>query len=273
MDRGSTRWPLMTAMAVLALAMAGCSSLGGVVEAAMGKPAPSNAQAAPDQGAGNGGSAQAAPSRSASSGSPAVAYQYQFNSFYGGMWSMGWFGYGESNYKQGQGTVWNFAGTARPGEQLSLERALLKVNGDKSQWWRFRLDTGKDKVLFEFLVGADGTVQKVRYQDPDTKTVGEFVPAQGQQQGQSPSGMPRTRAEMASYLVGKQDIQVKGGSFTADHYLYQDPKASGKSEIWVSDKAPGYMVKMVFTSAKDGKTSSGELVQVESNVGTSLSSY
>ncbi|HET7839835.1 MAG TPA: hypothetical protein VFL04_08740, partial [Rectinemataceae bacterium] len=148
----------------LSLALGGCFSLGGAVEAAMGRPGQANAGGASGQGMGASGGAQGGQTAEAK---PAAAYQYQFSSFYSGVWSMGWFGYGESNYKPGQGTVWTFKGSSRNGEDLSFERALLRVNADKSQWWRFRLDTGKDRLLYEFLVGSDGTVLKVRYQDPD----------------------------------------------------------------------------------------------------------
>jgi len=262
----------MIALAAI-LPMAGCFSMGGAINTAMGKPAMSNAQPAPAQ------QTQAAPSAAQqtpaatpqAAGSPSVAYQYQFGAFYSGMWSMGWFGYADANYQPGQGTVWTFTGSGGSSSKpLTFERALLKVNADSSQWWRFKLETDKRTIIYEFLVGPDAALQKVRYQDPDNGAIGEFVPGQTQQQPGQPS-MPRSRADMASYLVGSQPVQVRGGSFTADHYLYGD--ANGSAEMWISDKVPGYMIKTVFTSKKDNKTSTGELVQIESGVTTALSSY
>ena len=43
--------------------------------------------------------------------------------------------------------------------------------------------------------------------------------------------------------------------------------------MWTSDKVPGYTVKAVFKSKADGKTSTEELVQIESGVTTALASY
>jgi len=265
------------AVSVVALAavlsMAGCSSMGGAINTAMGKPAMPNAQPAPAQQTQTATPQTSAQAQPQASGSPSVAYQYQFGAFYTGMWSMGWFGYADANYQPGQGTVWTFAGSGGSSSKpLNFERALLEVNADSSQWWRFKLETDKRTIVYEFLVGPDATLLKVRYRDPDNGAIGEFVPGPTQQQpGQGQPNMPRSRADMAAYLVGSQPVQVKGGSFTADHYLYSD--ANGSAEMWLSDKVPGYMIKSVFTSKKDNKTATGELVQIESGVTTALSSY
>jgi hypothetical protein len=77
---------------------------------------------------------------------------------------------------------------------------------------------------------------------------------------------------MATYLVGKDQMQVKGGNFLADHYLYDDQQGKGTSEFWLNDKVPGYMIKSVYTT-KGNKTSTGELLQIESGVTTALASY
>ena len=69
-----------------------------------------------------------------------MAYQYQFNAFYSGFWSMGWFGYKDGNYKAGQGTIWKFT-NSKDNKPVTFERAFLKVNTDATQWWRFRIDT------------------------------------------------------------------------------------------------------------------------------------
>ena len=208
-----------------------------------------------------------------------MAYQYQFGAFYSGFWSMGWFGYKDPNYKPGQGTIWKFTNTGRSDKPVTLERALLKVNADSSQWWRFKMDSGKDNgkntaILYEFLVGTDTTVQKVRYKDPDSGAVQEFVPTQNNQQpAAGPSTMPKTRAEMAKYKVDSPSVTVQAGTFDTEHYLYTDDQARGSAESWVSMKVPGYMVKSVYTNKKDNRTSTGELIQIETGVTTSLGSF
>ena len=262
-----------------ALFLAGCFSLD--VSSALGRqvaPSPAPAQNQPASTpqndtttADNSAQNQAQPKSSAGAG---VAYQYQFGAFYSGFWSMGWFGYKDPNYKAGQGTIWKFTNTGRSSKPVTLERALLKVNADSSQWWRFKMDTGKEAILYEFLVGADATVQKVRYKDPDSGAVQEFVPSQNNQQpSAAPSNMPRTRQEMAKYLVDSPTVTVQAGTFDSDHYLYTDDQANGSAESWVSTRVPGYMVKSVYTSKKNNQTSTGELIQIESGVTTALGSY
>jgi hypothetical protein len=209
--------------------------------------------------------------------SSAMAYQYQFNAFYNGMWNLGWFGYQDSNYKAGQGTVWKFTRAGKSSsEPMTFERALLKVTADASQWWRFKLDTGKETIIYEFLVGSDSVVKKVRYRDPDSGTVGEFVPEKTDQQPQADpdsSSMPKSRAELAKHRVDRQKVQVKAGSFATDHYLFTDEKSGGTSESWVNETVPGYMVKSVYAGKKSNQTSTGELIQIESGVTTTLGSY
>jgi hypothetical protein len=273
MNRRSSGVALITLAVTIAavLLLSGCSSLGGALSSALGK------SMAPSTPPHEQTSAAPAPEPAQTSATPTMAYQYQFNAFYGGMWNMGWFGYRDANYKAGQGTVWKFTNAGKgSSEPVTFERALLKVNADTSQWWRFKLDTGKETITYEFLVGPDSVVKKVRYKDPDSGTVGEFVPGKSDQQpqaGADTSSMPKSRADLAKYKVDKQKVQVKAGSFATDHYLFTDEKSGGAAESWVNETVPGYMVKSVYTSKKNNQTSTGELIQIESGVTTALGSY
>jgi hypothetical protein len=256
------------------LLLAGCFSLdvgNAIGQQIAPKPAPAtqpSAQPAPQN------EPAPAPAPQQKGAGSAIAYQYQFSAFYSGFWSMGWFGYKDINYKPGQGTIWTFTDSKKASQTMTLERALLKVNPDSTQWWRFKFDSGKDSILYEFLVGADTVVKKVRYKDPDTGAVQEFVPSQDQQQpAAGPSNAPKSREEMAKYKVDKQNVKVKAGSFDTDHYLYTDEKENGTGESWVSQTVPGYMVKTVYTSKKRNQTMTGELVQIESGVTTILGSF
>jgi hypothetical protein len=258
-----------------ALLLAGCMSLdiAGAVgkqiapkpaPAPQGEPAPApEPQPAPDN------------SQARSGGGSAMAYQYQFNAMYSGFWAMGWFGYKDGNYKAGQGTIWKFTGTGRGSDKpVTFERALLKVGTDATQWWRFRVESGKDIIVYEFLIGSDSVVKKVRFKDPDSGTVQEFVPSQDNSMpSQAPANMPKSRADMAKYKVDRQNVKVQAGSFDTDHYLYTDTTAQGSVESWVNDTVPGYMVKTVYTNKKNNQTSNGELIQIESGVTTTLGSF
>jgi hypothetical protein len=280
------RAPRLWATALVAVFLStGCSSLGGALSGVLGRAAAGGsqpaAQAAPSPEAPASAAAPASPAqgspqgRQQAAGASAASYQYQFGAFYGGMWSVGWFGFKDANYAPGQGTVWTFADSKGSSNSASFERAFLKINADGSQWWRFKMDSGKHSLVYELLVGSDSIVRRVRYQDPDSGTIGDFVPdaTQTQQPRAQDGRMPRSRAEMAGYLVDRQTLRVGAGSFSADHYLINEVNGAGTSEMWVSDKVPGYMLKAVFTSKKDGKTSTQELTQVENGLTSLLSSY
>ena len=260
---------LPIALALAALLLAGCSTLNNLTNAVGGgskqndtQPKQTDNQPAPDQGQ----------TQTQAPAATAQVYQYQFGAFYSGFWSMGWFGYKDANYAPGQGTIWKFTNTGKSKEPVTFERALLKVVPGNSQWWRFKMTSGKSTIVYEFLVGPDTVVTKVRYQDPGSGAIGEFVPSQDQTKPQ-PSTAPKTRAEMAKYLVGRESVQVAAGSFMADHYLYTDDSSSGTAESWVNEKVPGYMVKSIYTNKNNNQTSTGELTQIESGVTTTLNSY
>ena len=156
--------------------------------------------------------------------------------------------------------------------RLTFERALLKANADSSQWWRFKLDTSERSTLYEFLVSADAKVQKVRYKDPDTGTVEEFVPSStGPSDG--PAITPKSQAEMGKHRVDKKMVKVQAGSFMADHYLYPDKQGNGNTESWVAQSVPGSILKSVYTRSKNKDTSTVELIQIETGVTTVLGSY
>jgi hypothetical protein len=257
-------------LTIMALLLAGCSTLNNLTNAMGGGSTQNTTQSqqanntsAPDQGQAPAASAQ--------------VYQFQFTAFYTGFWSMGWFGYKDANYQPGQGTIWKFTSTGGGSKgPVVFERALLKVVPGNSQWWRFKMTSGNTNIVYEFLVGPDAVVTRVRYQDPNSGTIGEFVPSQDQmkpQAGMGASSAPKSRAEMAKYYTGKQDVQVEAGSFTADHYLYTDESGNGTAESWVNEKVPGYMVKSIYTNKKNNQTATGELTQIERGVTTTLNSY
>lgn len=254
----------------LTMLLSGCFSLSSALSYAMGsRPADSNSSGGQSQT-----SSQPAPDASAnppaqSKPTNTEAYRSQFGSFYSAFWNMGWFGYGNSEYKPGQGTVWQFSGGSSENE-VSFERAYLKANGDGTQWWRFAMSSeGKDYV-FEMLVNSDGTVQKVRFKDPESGTVGEFVPAQSN----APSRAPAIdQSALSKSLVGHEQTTVPAGSYPTDHYAYTDPQNSYTFDVWIDQSLPGAMVKFSGKSPQNKVVSQGQLMKIESGVTTQLGSY
>ena len=208
------------------------------------------------------------------SASAAMAAKYQFTAVYSAAWATGWYGGQGGGYKPGQGTVWEFTGSkGSSDEPITVERALLKENPDKSQWWRIRWTADEDTLLYEFLVAADGAAQKVRYRDPESGAVGEFVPDKATPQAAQGQGTPLSREEAGRYVKGRGSITVRAGTFTADHIVYTEKGSSYQTEAWGSDKVPGGLVKTIHLNLKTKETSTAELVRILSGLTTELSSY
>jgi hypothetical protein len=125
-------------------------------------------------------------------------------------------------------------------------------------------------VAYEFLVGTDTVVQKVRYKDAGSGASGEFVPGKQDLTG-SASRQPASD-QIESSLAGRETVKVQAGSFTADHYRYSSRNGYA-GDSWMSNTVPGHLVRFVSTDSKNNDKSSGELVQIESDVATQLNSY
>ncbi len=257
---------LIAALVGVALTLTGCSTFSSAMTAALGKQAaPSSSQQNEASPSSNSSASQSAPSASTQ------AYQYQFNAFYGGFWNFGWFGYKDPNYKPGEGTVWKMTTTgAGSNKPFTFERALLKVNADGSQWWRFKMDTDEHTIVYEFLVGSDGVVQKVRFKDPSSGQIEEFIPSKSAPQSNAPQ---ISREQLASSLVGTESVTVPAGTFTTDHYRYTSPQSGYVSDVWINKEVPGYMVQFTGKNPKDNRTANGQLIKIESGVTTELNSY
>jgi hypothetical protein len=201
----------------------------------------------------------------------------QFYSIYAVSAPFGGYKGAGSAYKPGQGTVWELSGKKK-GDLTTIEHALLKVNNDGSQWWRVQLTSGNDNLLYEFLVASDETITKVRYKDPDSGKIMEFVPNGSRapaQSSQGGAGMPPSNAGTGAGKVttDRQTVSVKAGRFSAEHTTYVDDQQGYKSETWTSEQVPGGTIKYLTTNLKSGDTSQGELVKIESGVTTILESF
>lgn len=213
-------------------------------------------------------------SASGSSAGSGYAYQMQFHAVYALAVPFGGFNTGEGGYKPGDGTVWEFTGGSGNRGASTVEHAYLKLNSDGSQWWRVELTSKKDTLLYEFLVAADGTITKVRYKDPESGKVGEFVPNQAQER-QPAAGpfQPPTAAEQGTVTKNQERVTVKAGTFTAEHTSYTDSQNAYSSELWTSDEVPGRLVKYLTKNLQSGDVAEGDLVKIEHGVSTSLESY
>ncbi len=193
-------------------------------------------------------------------------YQMQFYSVLAISAPFGGYGSSGRAYKPGEGTVWELSDKNRK-EATTVEHALLKENSDGSQWWRLELTSGKETLLYEFLRLQDEKIAKVRYRDPDTKDVMEFVPDQAQSAPSAQASAP-PQGEMSH---DRQSVKVRAGTFMTDHAIYVDSQQGYRSEIWTSDTVPGGMVK--FLTQHSGDLAQGELVKIEQGMTTVLQSF
>jgi hypothetical protein len=209
--------------------------------------------------------------------------QLSFYMMYGITSMFSAFGKG-ANYKPGQGTIWET--TSASGGSTStatVERALLKDNSDGTQWWRLEVTSSDSPLLYEYLVEKDGTIDKVRYKDPNTGKIEEFVPDKSKEQQQPEPAAQAQQSGSSSNSSGngdevtvkkdKQTISVKAGTFQTDHTTYIDKTKDYRQEIWTSEKVPGALVKYVNTDSSSGDTSTGQLAKIESGMTTVLGSY
>lgn len=278
---------LAVAVAVAA-ALAGCSTLGRTLsQMAIGSESSGTssgaAQTAPSASQPSAGGSQSTTQSSSSAGAMGMAgfspMQIQFYAVYAMAAPFGGYKVGKSGYKPGEGTVWEFTDSGHNRSGTIVEHALLRLNPDKSQWWRLEVKSGKDSLLYEFLVSADDTIVKVRYKDPDSGKIMEFVPDQAREtQSGGSSPMPPTSGETSGTGHGKvssdqQTITVKAGTFRTEHAIYTDDQSNYRSEIWSSSSVPGGLVKYTTKNLRSGELSQGELIEIEHGVKTVLQSY
>ncbi|HUX22406.1 MAG TPA: hypothetical protein VMW69_14275 [Spirochaetia bacterium] len=268
---GLTKYLAIPAL-VLITVLAGCSTLSrALVQLSLGTTTDSGTSSS---------SESPTPDNSTSNQGSVPGYspmQLQFYSIYAISAPFGGYKSAGSEYKPGQGTVWELSGK-KQGDVTTIEHALLKVNTDGSQWWRIQLTSGSDSLLYEFLVASDEKITKVRYKDPDSGKIMEFVPDSSRTSAQSyqgTGGMPpsNARSSTAKVTTDRQTVSVRAGRFPAEHTTYLDDKQGYKSETWTSAQVPGGMVKYLATNLKSGDTSQGELIKIESGVTTVLESF
>lgn len=189
-------------------------------------------------------------------------------------------------YAPGQGTVWTVTDTNNGTTETStFEQALLKRNGNGTAWWRLDVTSKDGSILYEYLLGPDRTIEKVRYKDPNTGKIEEFVPDKSNEQ-QARQQQPETAAQAPSssgtaangdkvtVKKDRQTVTVKAGTFTTDHVVYTDETKQVRDESWTSNKVPGALVKFVDTDMKTNSVmSSGELTKIQTGMTTVLNSY
>lgn len=163
-------------------------------------------------------------------------------------------------YQPGDYTQWEGTHTVQ-GDWF--EKAFLKREANKQEWWRVRVienhDGKPEEAVFEALFSApnksgEQKILRMRAKLPN-QTQGAEVPITAKNQDSwvlRPSSR-LTPASVAGATVGNEQVNVPAGFFKCRHVRF----ASGNGQVdwWLSDAAPGGLVKYTYT-ATEGKNKS-----------------
>ena len=144
---------------------------------------------------------------------------------------------------------------------------------DGTAWWRLHYSTDEEKILYEYLLDSEMNILKVRYKNPETGAVEEWVPEPSEEAGQEEEVQEFSEEDYARYSQGRETITVKAGTYTADHIVYEDEETNGRFEWWVTDEVPSGVVKYLGMNPEENSEVTGELVDVRTDYRTELRSY
>lgn len=198
----------------------------------------------------------------------------EFSLFYASYFFPGGYGFGDNNFKDGDGVTWNI--TSNTGEEeITVTRALLKKIDNGAAWWSVSANTyGEDRV-YEMLLEDDYDILKIRYKNSETGLIEEIIPEQDEETEEETETM--NYEYYAQYSVGKEKVGTKAGSFKADHIVFEDINEEEgyhiKYEYWLSERIPGLSVKYIYTNITENETISGEVIDIRGGYKTRLDSY
>lgn len=195
--------------------------------------------------------------------------ELQFGIVYASYFFLGGFGFGDDNFRDGEGIRWSITSSA-DNKEFVVTRARLKTLGDGSAWWSLRAMADEDEYYYEMQIDRDYNVLNVRYKDPASGKVEKFS-LEPSDDGEEVEKL--SRSDYAPFIVGNEQIRTKAGSFKADHIVMTDPESNSRYEYWIADRVPGYAVKYIFENREENSTFTGELIDVRGGYRTELDSY
>ena len=169
----------------------------------------------------------------------------------------------ETDYKAGEWTKWEIKDASRPEESMVLERAMLRRDPDRSEWWRTKTISvtpqQSDTIIMETQLkplDKDGlAMQMVRMRGKfPGDSVGKemMVPENMQTVRATAWGSKPTPESIAGATVGTESIKVGAKTYTAKHVRFGS--GGGDMDWWMAASAPGGLVKVQSTaSGNDAK--------------------
>ena len=258
---------------LVAFSLAGCISFNSAFENAIGRAIMDGSSASSDTGS----KSSNTESKSTAQGmqrSPTMNPAIEFYMFYASYYLIGGYGFGDDNFREGEGVTWMIR-TTPEGDEAVVKRALLKKVSNGSSWWLLSVVMDGEERFYELLTDQDAGILKVRYRNPESSTVEEFTPSQSGESGERQGTIDP--ADYSNYSKGIEKVKTKAGSFKAEHLVIEDVNKQGgnqnRSEYWITDKVPGHCVKYIFLNNSDNEGLSGEVIDIRGGYRTRLDSY
>jgi len=177
-------------------------------------------------------------------------YAYYLASFYTGGF------YLPADYEVGEGTVYRIRDDdpATDDGVFYIERALLAIEADGSQWWRLEYYQGDDRISYEFRMAPDTKVTELYYREGGGATV-RMIPAKDDIAAYYADA--RTAAEMPSKARAKERVKVGAGTYQAATVVEEGLDDDGRAyrhSWWLSADVPGGLVQYVQSAGDDSFT-------------------
>jgi hypothetical protein len=231
-----------------------------------------------------------------------ASFVYSYAFFAGGYMA------GYQDLSEGEGLTWRLTVTDEDGEEsVTVERALLKRTAEGKQWWflSYRSEDGEE-LLTEALLDNEYQIEIFRYQDPETDEIREWRPEQSDmEEGESTDGQDKAQEKSAEetpdfyagswqdHVIGTETVRVPAGTYTAEHaritveYQADTGEASEENgdeadegeaqeliyEWWISDEAPGKLVKYYWSGSSGELEFLGELIEHRTDYRSRLASF
>ncbi len=219
---------------------------------------------------------------------------YAVYGFYGG------FGY-ETGFSEGEGVRWSHTSEDEDGEKTDsqFERVFLKDLGGGRGWWRLTVSSEDETAEYEFLLNRESEFEVLRFRDPDTGEILEYIPETDETDEPDYSAdvseeeqeyeeeyaeieeyESYEQMEYSQYSLGEERITVGAGTFTAEHMVSEykdnsDPEdpMDIRSDWWITESVPGGVVRYSWQNNAEGGTLMSELDEILSGQTTRLESY
>ncbi|MCL2478188.1 MAG: hypothetical protein FWF22_01710 [Treponema sp.] len=235
-----------------------------------------------EQQASNRASAEVA----SATGLTGMTNKLMFNVIYAQVFYMGGFGANIYQLDETQGTVWQIVSKDENNNttKAQTERALLKIMPDGTQWWYLAWRQDGQTNEYEALMSPDMQAKKIRYFNPDVNRIEEAVftdtaSAAGNQDSDpppEPASSTLGKDDLSVYSKGIETVKTNAGTYTAERLEYSSTDEDNVTTTytwWVDQKAPGGLVKYLWTKSGSNESLSGELYSVKKGYTTKFNSF